>query len=115
MLVLGGGVHGGIEGRAHHCIKPSITSRGRIRGRWGESQVFFLRAPQAPPATQDRQNDEVAPAVATDCPARSRHGRILNCEDERRKDTPRSPLDDRDRERAWPRFERVEVGPDFVY
>lgn len=41
MLVLGGGMHGGIEGRGHHCTKPSITSLGRIRGRWGGSQVIF--------------------------------------------------------------------------
>ena len=39
----------------------------------------------------DSQIDEVASAVATDCPASGRHGRILNCKDERRKDTPKSP------------------------
>lgn len=41
MLVLSGGMHSGIGGRAHHCKKPSITPRGQIRSRWDESRVFF--------------------------------------------------------------------------
>lgn len=49
------------------------------------------KAPFAPHASADSRYDEVASAVAMDCPARNRHGRILNCKDERREDTPRSP------------------------
>ena len=101
VLVLGGGPHGrgraiGLrEGRRRtHSADPSHAC-GPIRGRWGEPQALFLRAPQG--ATRDTEtvvSTEVTPAVATDCPAQQmRHGRILNCEDERRKDTPRSPQD----------------------
>ena len=47
-------------------------------------QVPFLRAPRAPHACTDCRFDVEASAAATDCPARDRRGRILNCKDERR-------------------------------
>ena len=69
-----------------------IPSCGQIRGRWGEPQALFLRAPKAPSATEDCRIDRGNPSRSNGLPsAEMRHGRILNCKDERRKDTPRSP------------------------
>ena len=44
------GVHSGIEGRAHHCIKPSITSpRSDPRPLGAKNPGLFLRAPRRHP------------------------------------------------------------------
>ena len=97
VLVLGDRPHGrgrlghrNDELNRHHVTH--IPSCGRIRGRWGEPQTSFLRAPKAPPATKDCRIDRGSPSRSNGLPsAEMRHGRILNCEDERRRDTLRSP------------------------
>ena len=97
VLVLGDRLHGR-ERLGHRDDELNrhrvahIPSCGLIRGRWGEPQTSFLRAPKAPPATKDCRIDRGSPSRSNGLPsAEMRHGRILNCEDERRRDTPRSP------------------------
>ena len=89
---------GGLE------IAPSLPDRGQSEAVGADSSLF-LRAPLGAIRVARLLNDETTPAVATDCPAPERHGRILNCIDERRENTPRSPRPGGDRERAWPQMD----------
>ena len=77
MLGLGRRPHGRIgltprRGRTAGRIIAITHPGGSIRGRWGESQSFFLRAQRCATRAKRLSSDEAAPAVATDCPARRR-------------------------------------------
>ncbi len=91
LLGVGGRPHGrgGVGGGPPH-ISRSPRKRFDPKPLRRTSGPFSASA-RAPHACTDCRFDEEASAVATDCPARDRHGRILNCKDERREDTPRSP------------------------
>ena len=75
----------------HHCRPNPRSFMQQGLSMFYVLLISSLRAPRAPHACADCRFDEEASAVATDCPARDRRGRILNCKDERREDTPRSP------------------------
>ncbi len=79
------------EGRAGIALNPSHPAA--ISEAVGANpSLFFPRAPKAPPATRDCRIDRGSPSRSNGLPsAEMRHGRILNCKDERRRDTPRSP------------------------
>ena len=84
LLGMGGRPHGrgGVGGGPPHI---SQSPRKRFDPKpLRRTSGPFLRAPRAPHACTDCRFDVEASAVATDCPARDRHGRILNCKDERR-------------------------------